>query len=133
MFGVESEDFSSFVKKLVECFEQATPGTMLNPGVAKGYDQRFSSAASVKSVTAHKSANGAVAERTEGQPGVIRYRCRHVACQSTRLHEEIFGPATVVVRCASAAEVMQCAKKLDWHTHRHRSRERRRIRGQWRR
>jgi NADP-dependent aldehyde dehydrogenase len=112
VFGVESEDFSSFVQKLGECFEQATPGTMLNAGVAKGYDQRFHSASSVKSVTTRKSANAAAIERTEGQPGVFVANAATWLVNHT-LHEEIFGPATVVVRCASAAEVMQCAEKID--------------------
>ena len=112
VFGVESEDFSSFVQKLGECFEQATPGTMLNAGVAKGYDQRFNSAASVRSVTTRKSTNAAVADRTEGQPGVFVTDAATWLANHT-LHEEIFGPATVVVRCFSAAEVMRCAEKLD--------------------
>jgi NADP-dependent aldehyde dehydrogenase len=111
VFGVESEDFRSFVQKLVECFEQGTPGTMLNAGVAKGYEQRFSNAAQVKSVAVYKSANSAVAQRTEGQPGVIVSDAATWLGNGT-LHEEIFGPATVVVRCGSTAELLKCAEQL---------------------
>jgi NADP-dependent aldehyde dehydrogenase len=111
VFGVDSEDFQRFVQKLVECFEQGAAGTMLNPGVAKGYEERFRSAAGVKSVAVHKSVNGATARGTEGQPGVIVSDAATWLGNKT-LHEEIFGPATVVVRCGSDAEVMQCAEKL---------------------
>jgi len=111
VFGVDSEDFRTFVQKLVECFEQGTPGTMLNAGVAKGYVDRFSSAACVKNVAVHTSANGAAAARTEGQPGVLVSDAA-TWLENKTLHEEIFGPATVVVRCASAAEVMKCAEQL---------------------
>jgi NADP-dependent aldehyde dehydrogenase len=111
VFGVDSEDFQSFVQKLVECFEQGAPGTMLNPGVAKGYEGRFRSAAEVKSVTAYQSAAATVAQRTEGQPGLIVTDAATWLDNET-LHEEIFGPATVVVRCASEAEMSGCAYKL---------------------
>ncbi len=111
VFGVDSEDFRSFIQKLVEYFEQGTPGTMLNPAVAKGYEDRFRSAAGVKSVMVHQSAHGAAAERTEGQPGVIVTDAEAWLGNET-LHEEIFGPATIVVRCDSEAEVLRCAHKL---------------------
>jgi NADP-dependent aldehyde dehydrogenase len=112
VFGTDSEDFEAFVGTLVECFEQGTPGTMLNPGVAKGYQARFGSAAGVKSVAVHQSVNSAVAERTEGQPGLILTDAATWLSNET-LHEEIFGPATVVVKCSSAAEVMHCAAQVD--------------------
>jgi alpha-ketoglutaric semialdehyde dehydrogenase len=111
VFGVESDDLKAFVQKLVEYFEQGMPGTMLNPGVAKGYADRFSTAAGVKSVAVHKSANGAEAKRTEGQPGVLVTDAATWLKNET-LHEEIFGPATVVVRCASTDELMECAEQL---------------------
>jgi NADP-dependent aldehyde dehydrogenase len=111
VFGVESEDFRSLVSGLAEYFEKGTPGTMLTPGVAKLYEERFRSAAGVETVAVHKSANGAASQRTEGQPGLIVTDAPTWLGNET-LHEEIFGPATVVVRCGSAAEVMQCAEKL---------------------
>jgi 2,5-dioxopentanoate dehydrogenase len=111
VFGVESENFQAFVAKLQEYFELGVPGTMLNPGVAKGYEERFRSAAGVKNVTVHRSATGAQAQRTEGQPGVI-VTDGSTWLKNETLHEEIFGPATVAVRCSSPAELMQCAQAL---------------------
>ena len=112
VFGVESADFSGFVEALAGFFKQGTPGTMLNAGVAKGYAERFRSAAGVKSVAVYQSAQGTAAQRTEGQPGVIVTDAAIWLANPT-LHEEIFGPATVVVRCASAAEILSCAEKLE--------------------
>jgi len=111
VFGVDSDDFRSFVQKVVECFEQSAPGTMLNPGVSKGYEERFRSAAGVKSVAVYRSEHSAVALRTEGQPGVIVTNAVTWLNNQT-LHEEIFGPATIVVRCESDAEMLRCAHKL---------------------
>jgi NADP-dependent aldehyde dehydrogenase len=111
VFGVESADFASFVDALTGFFKQGTPGTMLNAGVAKGYETRFRSAAGVKSVTVQQSTQAAEAQRTEGQPGVIVTDAATWLANQT-LHEEIFGPATVVVRCQTVAEVQACAEKL---------------------
>jgi NADP-dependent aldehyde dehydrogenase len=111
VFGLESEHFRTFVDKLGACFEQGTPGIMLNPNVAKGYAERFRSAAAVKNVAVHKSANAADAQLTEGRPGVIVSDAAAWLKNET-LHEEIFGPATVVVRCASHEQLMQCANAL---------------------
>ena len=111
VFGVESADFTAFVDALNGFFKQGTPGTMLNAGVAKGYETRFQSAAGVKNVSVQQSAQAAEAQRTEGQPGVIVSNAATWVANQT-LHEEIFGPATVVVRCQSAAEVQACAEKL---------------------
>jgi 2,5-dioxopentanoate dehydrogenase len=112
VFGVDGDDFRSFVQKLVECFEQGVPGTMLNPGVAKGYEDRFRSAAGVASVAVRRSTHCPVAERTEGQPGVIITDAA-TWLSNENLHEEIFGPATIVVRCGTEAELLQCAHELD--------------------
>jgi alpha-ketoglutaric semialdehyde dehydrogenase len=112
VFGVASEDFSAFVQGLVKCFEQGAAGTMLNPGVAKGYEERFRSAAGVPNVAVHQSAHGPAAQHTEGQPGVMITDAATWLGNET-LHHEIFGPATIVVRCGSVAEVMQCAHELE--------------------
>jgi len=111
VFGIDSTEFGKFVEKLSTQFAQGSPGTMLNPGVVKGYEERFGSAAGVKSVVVHKSAKGAASEHTEGQPGVILTDAKTWLANQT-LHEEIFGPATVVIKCGSAAELMQCADAL---------------------
>jgi NADP-dependent aldehyde dehydrogenase len=108
---VNSPNLETFVKKLTECFEQSVPGTMPNPGVAKGYAERFGRAAEVKSVAVHKAKRAAETQHTEGQPGLIVTDAA-TWLQNETLHEEIFGPATVVVGCDSAGEVLACAQKL---------------------
>jgi len=111
VFGVESPQFAAFIHKLAELFEQATPGTMLNPGIAKNYRDRFENAAGVKDVRAYKAERLADSQRTEGRPGVLVTGASTWLRQET-LREEIFGPATVVVRCSSEAELLACAKAL---------------------
>jgi NADP-dependent aldehyde dehydrogenase len=111
VFGVESPQFTVFLNKLAELFEQATPGTMLNPSIAKNYRDRFENAAGVKDVRAYKAGRIADSQRTEGRPGVLVTGASTWLRQET-LHEEIFGPATIVVRCTTESEMLSCAKEL---------------------
>jgi 2,5-dioxopentanoate dehydrogenase len=111
VFAVEGEPLTAFVNKLVGFFEKSTPGTMLNPVVAKNYRDRFETAAGVKDVRAYKAETAADAQRTEGRPGVLVTDGANWLSQKT-LHEEIFGPATIIVRCSSEAELLACSKEL---------------------
>jgi alpha-ketoglutaric semialdehyde dehydrogenase len=111
VFGVESEQLTAFVNKLVELFEQSTPGTMLNPAIAKNYRDRFENAAGVKDVRVYKAERSADSQRTEGRPGLLVTDAATWVRQEA-LHEEIFGPSTVVIRCNSDAELLTCAREL---------------------
>jgi NADP-dependent aldehyde dehydrogenase len=111
VFGVESATFHAFTAKLAELFERATPGTMLNPGIAKAYEARFHTAAGIKGVDVHRSARAADPQKTEGQPSLL-VTDAGTWLKNETLHEEIFGPATVVVGCASLAEVLACTRAL---------------------
>jgi alpha-ketoglutaric semialdehyde dehydrogenase len=111
-FGVAGDGFEQFVQKLSELFEQGTPGTMLNPMVRKGYTERFESVRKTPGVDVRVSKNGADPQKTEGQPGLLVTDAR-TWLQHHALHEEIFGPATVVVRCQSDEEILTCSKSLD--------------------
>ena len=112
VFGISSGGFRQFVGRLTEMFEQATPGTMLNPAICKGYMEKFKAAAATSGVEAHISSRSGDPQRTEGQPGLLATDLKTWKNNRT-LHEEIFGPATVVVECASEAELADAAKVLE--------------------
>jgi 2,5-dioxopentanoate dehydrogenase len=112
VFAVDGPAFDAFTGKLGEWFEQAAPGTMLNPSIAKNYEERFQSAAAVKSIQARCAARSADAGRTEGRPGFLTTDAATWLGNHT-LHEEIFGPATMVVRCSSPEQLLECSRALD--------------------
>jgi alpha-ketoglutaric semialdehyde dehydrogenase len=93
-------------------FQEGVPGTMLNTGIQKAFAEKFKTAAAVAGVGATVSTETGEPGRTEGRPGVL------VADASTwlkneTLHEEIFGPATVVVGCQSADDLLRCSRALE--------------------
>ena len=112
VFGVESGSFREFREKLIEAFEQASPGTMLNPAISKGYAEKLKSVAGVNRVETHAAARASDPQRTEGQPGVF-VTDSETWRRNKELHEEIFGPATVVVHCGSHAELLEAARTLE--------------------
>lgn len=111
VFAVEDDNFPSFAEKFSERFEQGTPGTMLNPAIAKNYQARFQSAAEVKNVVVHRSKREVDPKKTEGRPGLLITDAATWLKNET-LQEEIFGPATILVRCSSPAELLACSQAL---------------------
>jgi NADP-dependent aldehyde dehydrogenase len=85
---------------------------MLNPAIAKGYAERFEELRGLKAVKTYAARKAANAKSTEGQPGVFVVEA-DAWTKSKPLHEEIFGPATVVVRCSSEEELLAAARLLE--------------------
>lgn len=112
VFGVDSDSFENFQGKLIDAFEQASPGTMLNPAIAKAYADDFERVAGVKGIERHVSARSGDPHKTEGQPGVLMTDLNNWLA-SKELHGEIFGPSTVVVHCGSPDQLLKAARALE--------------------
>ncbi len=111
-FGVDGEGLKRFGDNLGKQFEAGTPGIMLNAAIAKGYAEGFEKAAQIPGVKVRTSVREADARRTEGRPGLVVTDAT-TWLRHKELQEEIFGPATVIVGCASEAEVLECARALE--------------------
>jgi NADP-dependent aldehyde dehydrogenase len=112
VFGVNAPNLNKFESRLFGNFANGEPASMLNSAIAKGYSQRFDEMRVLAGVETHAAQKAANTQRTEGAPGVFAvdaatWRRNH------ELHEEIFGPATVVIRCGSEQELLQAARALD--------------------
>lgn len=112
VFGIDTSGFREFQKHLTELFEQAAPATMLNSAIQKGFSQKFNEAAQISGVGKQTSSRAAVAEKTEGQPGLLA-TTSETWLKNKTLHEEIFGPATVLVHSGSAEELLELANALE--------------------
>jgi NADP-dependent aldehyde dehydrogenase len=110
-FAVKGSAFEAFAESIAGQFEQATPGTMLNPNVAKLYEEYFQRAAVVPGVDVHRSAREPIAQHTEGRPSVLFVKA-NAWMKNDDLHHEIFGPATIVIECESTAEMLECSSHL---------------------
>ncbi len=115
ILGLEGESLGAFLTKLGEEISLAPLGTMLHPGILESFDRgvdRFRAVDGVEEVgrasgdpDPGKTQVAAVALGTSGEVFVGR----------DELSDEIFGPATLVVRCENRDRLMEIARRLDGH------------------
>ena len=112
VFVAEGEGFSEFKEALAVHFAGAASGTMLNAAISKAYRSRaeeFAHQPGVETIHSQPAANNAGAI---GEPALFVTDASAWGA-SKPLHEEIFGPATVLVKVPSAADFPSIAKELE--------------------
>ena len=108
----DSDGFRDLRQKLTALFQSATPGTMLYPGILRNYEESATHAASIAGVRQTRSTAEAEAGRTEAVPVLLDTDARTWADNPDLVHE-IFGPASMIVRCHSDADRMRVAGALE--------------------
>lgn len=102
-----------FLKKLENLMAATPPGTMLTPSICEEYQaglDRFSKTAGVRLATAPSGGPGA----KDGQGCAALFVTEGATFLKTpELMEEVFGPSTLLVQCASRAEMLAAAEKLE--------------------
>jgi len=113
VFVERGESATSFLQKLESLMAATPPGTMLTADLCAAYRagvEKFSKAAGVKraaSVNAEAGAGGA-------QSGAALFVTEADAFLANRgLMEEVFGPSTLLVQCASREQMLAAARALD--------------------
>jgi alpha-ketoglutaric semialdehyde dehydrogenase len=107
-----AEPAEAFVSRLGALLAASPAGTMVHGGIKKAYDEALTLVGALAGVTiaARAAGHGDRAE-TEAQPALVVTDATSFGSQQ-RLGDEIFGPATVAVRCRSVAELMASAAAL---------------------
>jgi alpha-ketoglutaric semialdehyde dehydrogenase len=112
--GIGSDNFTQFTEKLKGLFAEASPATMLYPGILQSYEAGTERLKAIEKVQTTQSSKAADRSKTEGQPSVFMTDIATFK-KHRELGEELFGPSTVVVRCRSREEVEEVARNLDGH------------------
>ena len=110
--GLGGPAFDRFVARMETLVSGARAGTMLYPRILQAYDsgwRRLSAIAGVRTVRGEAAVgeDGALARPTLLLTDARTFLAHH------DLREEVFGPSTVLVRCASRAELDEVARRLD--------------------
>jgi 2,5-dioxopentanoate dehydrogenase len=98
VFGQESAAFSQFSSRLGDELSRVPQGRMLNGTILKRFEDSVS-----KAKDYIKAEGGAYLLVTDGKQ----------FSEERLLHEEIFGPATLLVNCENSDELIELAGKLD--------------------
>jgi NADP-dependent aldehyde dehydrogenase len=111
ILGVEGPELDLFIRELGAAIEKATPGTMLHPGIARAYGEKRGAALSqpeVETVAVAVSRPG----ENQGVPTVAS-ASSEAFFRNPLLHQEVFGPYSLVIRCSDASELVKAARHLE--------------------
>ncbi|MBV8857962.1 MAG: aldehyde dehydrogenase (NADP(+)) [Acidobacteria bacterium] len=108
--GVQGEAFGKFLDKTDELFAAAPPGTMLNAGIRRGYEEGVERLQRI----VKRKAGGAAADASRTQAAACVFSTDAATFLDKReLGEEVFGPSTLVVGCQSVEELRRVAEGLE--------------------
>lgn len=108
--GQQGHAFQSFSEKLEGLFKNGAAGTMLHPGILKGYSDSVKARANTGGVSAVRSSQKAEASKTEALPVLFDTDAKTWLAQP-ELANEIFGPSAVLVRWQSKDELLRIASE----------------------
>lgn len=108
IFGIEGPGLEKFIELLGNEIRNAAPGTMLHPGIAKGYVERRKHALSQTDVDTI-AVSATEVQNNQGAPTIATASAK-AFLNNPILQEEVFGPYSIVIRCKSIADMIDVAK-----------------------
>ncbi len=111
IIGIQGDQLDSFMQQLANDIRQSTPGTMLHEGIAKNYLEKRSEALKQEDVETIAIAD----KQPEKNQGVATLASASAKAflNNPILHQEVFGPYSLVVKCMDMNEMIQVAEKLE--------------------
>lgn len=111
IIGVEGEALQSFIHDLGKAIQPIAPGPMLHPGIVKAYKEKKGNALLQEEVHLVAESEKEVKEN-EGLP-TIATATGQTFLNNPVLHQEVFGPYSIVIRCKDMNEMIAVAKHLE--------------------
>lgn len=111
IIGIEGDDLQKFIKTLGKEIERIVPAKMLHPGIAKAFDEKREKALHQKDVTT-VSVSATPKKENEGTPTIATAAGKDFL-NNPVLHQEVFGPYSLVIRCKDMREMIEVAKHLE--------------------
>lgn len=104
----------AFVEALAAALRESAPGTLVHAGIKAAYDARLDEAARAGAGVVARASGRGPNDATSAQPALLQADARAYA-ERRELRAEIYGPATLLVRCESREELLDVARGLDGH------------------
>ena len=111
ILGVEGKELDLFIEELAIAIEKAAPGTMLHPGIARAYAEKRNTALNQTHVNTVAVA-AAEPQVNQGVPTVASATAE-AFFNNPVLHQEVFGPYSLVVQCKNMGELEKAARHLE--------------------
>ena len=113
IIGIEGDGLQTFIHDLGKAIQQIPPGVMLHPGISKAYAERKSAALLQEDV--HLVAESEIRSDGDRQTGLptIATASGQAFLNNPVLHQEVFGPYSIIIRCKNMIEMIEVAKQLE--------------------
>jgi NADP-dependent aldehyde dehydrogenase len=113
VFGLGGADFEGFAQRFAQAISAAAPATMLHAGICEGYHRGLDRMEAVPGVVAlAMSDTEPDAVKTHGEPVVFATDAEDFL-RHRELHEEVFGPYTLLVTAGTWTELEAAARSLE--------------------
>lgn len=111
IIGIEGEELKTFIHDLGKAIQQIAPGPMLHSGILKSYKENKTTALLQEEV--HLVAESEIeVKENEGLPTVAT-ASGEAYLNNPVLHNEVFGPYSIVIRCKDMDEMIAVAKHTE--------------------
>jgi alpha-ketoglutaric semialdehyde dehydrogenase len=105
----------AFLQRVCELVAAAPAGTMVHEGIRAAFDADVAKVAALDGVALAAQGNAAADPRTAAARTALFVADGAAYLRHERLAAEIYGPATVAVRCADRAQLLDIARSLTGH------------------
>ncbi len=109
--GMEDDGMGRLVEAVSRLFTLSRPATMLYPGILRAFESGVDRLSRIPGVAATRSSLRPDSHKTEAAPTVL-CTSAETLLRCPGLGDEVFGPSTVLVRCASRDEMERVARSL---------------------
>lgn len=111
IIGIESDALQTFVHDLGKAIQKIAPAPMLHEGIVTAYKKNKGNALLQEDV--HLVAESEITvKENEGLP-TIATASGQAFLSNPVLHQEVFGPYSIVIRCKDMKEMIEVAKHLE--------------------
>lgn len=111
IIGMEGAGLDHFISILAAEVEKIAPATMLHPGIANSFVQKRGQALEQPGVT-KEAVSSIEARENQGVP-TIASAGGQAFLNNPVLHQEVFGPYSLVIKCKDAAEMLRVVQHLE--------------------
>ena len=113
VFGLGGPEFEGFGESFAQAMRAAAPATMLHPGICRSYHDGLEAMSRIPGVVPLAvSQTEPDASKTQGEPVVFATDAENFLLHR-ELHEEVFGPFTLLVTAQTFTELETALKSLE--------------------
>ena len=109
--AVDNDHLTTFIQSLTEKIKHVAPALMLNAGIYKNYVEKRATALSQDGVE-QLAVSETDAMLNESTPTIASVTAAKFL-SNPLLHQEVFGPYSIIVRCVDMSEMLTVAKRME--------------------